>query len=387
MNEFYFKECSSQYVVNVKKAIKQFRNNTSVVDNYNNLLKDTETAISNIEQCINTEEELVQRYNKMKEGNVSFLDDVIGTNPRGNNDSHYRAYLALDEKNVVEIRVATHYATKKAVSDKSNNKSQFLLQVILATPEPTPQKGEPIDNTRNVGNLRVITQQRLSSQSSIEDLCNSLKEIRDFLMTPDYSYEQSLLSQNQNNQEDKNINCNRNMNKKLIRLTEADLHRIVRESVDNILNELNWKTYMNAARKRAEQRKGDKAQELSAYANRQFKNQYFGDNYYNDIHYPNEYNDDHETQQNTLLANVNTDNGTMRDVRYGTWENPGSGTMIHNFGKGNPNGYSSEQNIEKGSNLGTVSSEYQKRIKRIGNDMNAYYNGGAKYIDGKGWNV
>lgn len=54
MNEFHFKECSPQNVVSIKKAMKQFRNNTSVVDNYNNLLKDTKTAISNIEQCINS---------------------------------------------------------------------------------------------------------------------------------------------------------------------------------------------------------------------------------------------------------------------------------------------------------------------------------------------
>ena len=40
-----------------------------------------------------------------------------------------------------------------------------------------------------------------------------------------------------NNQENKNINCNRNMNKKLIRLTESDLHRIVKRSVKRMLRE------------------------------------------------------------------------------------------------------------------------------------------------------
>lgn len=35
-----------------------------------------------------------------------------------------------------------------------------------------------------------------------------------------------------------NKNCNRTMNKKLIRLTESDLHRIVKESVNNVLNEI-----------------------------------------------------------------------------------------------------------------------------------------------------
>ena len=33
------------------------------------------------------------------------------------------------------------------------------------------------------------------------------------------------------------------MNKKLIRLTEQDLHRIVKESVNKILNEVKWKDY------------------------------------------------------------------------------------------------------------------------------------------------
>ena len=34
------------------------------------------------------------------------------------------------------------------------------------------------------------------------------------------------------------LNCNTNMNKKLIRLTESDLHRIVKESVNRIINEI-----------------------------------------------------------------------------------------------------------------------------------------------------
>ena len=37
-----------------------------------------------------------------------------------------------------------------------------------------------------------------------------------------------------------NINCNRQMKKKLIRLTETDLHRIVKESVDRMLNKDTW---------------------------------------------------------------------------------------------------------------------------------------------------
>jgi len=39
------------------------------------------------------------------------------------------------------------------------------------------------------------------------------------------------------------------MKNKLIRLTEGDLHRIVKESVNKVLTELDWKTYANAAKK------------------------------------------------------------------------------------------------------------------------------------------
>ena len=42
------------------------------------------------------------------------------------------------------------------------------------------------------------------------------------------------------------------MNKKLIRLTESDLHQIVKESVNKILNELDYQTYMSARDKAAE---------------------------------------------------------------------------------------------------------------------------------------
>ena len=43
-------------------------------------------------------------------------------------------------------------------------------------------------------------------------------------------------------------------NKQLIRLTEGDLHRIVKESVNQILTELDHRTYASAAQKRNLQR-------------------------------------------------------------------------------------------------------------------------------------
>jgi hypothetical protein len=46
----------------------------------------------------------------------------------------------------------------------------------------------------------------------------------------------------------KKVNTYYNM-KRRVRLTEGDLHRIVKESVNRMLTELDWKTYQNAAKK------------------------------------------------------------------------------------------------------------------------------------------
>ena len=42
---------------------------------------------------------------------------------------------------------------------------------------------------------------------------------------------------------------------KRVRLTEGQLHNVIRESVSQILNELDWKTYENAAYKKARRMK------------------------------------------------------------------------------------------------------------------------------------
>ena len=40
------------------------------------------------------------------------------------------------------------------------------------------------------------------------------------------------------------------MDKQIVKITESDLHKIVKESVNKVLTELDWRTYANAAKKR-----------------------------------------------------------------------------------------------------------------------------------------
>ena len=79
------------------------------------------------------------------------------------------------------------------------------------------------------------------------------------------------------------------MNKNVVRITENELKRIVNESVNRILTELDWKTYANASRKRYDQYRSNpqdvdkfnKGYELGSYANDRFHDEYVG-NWEND---------------------------------------------------------------------------------------------------------
>lgn len=234
MNQFNLPSCSSEDVMMVKKDIKTKSNNKSVQAAYQSLFGDTQIAVSNIQECLNNPNDIEQRLSLIHNGDVSFADDIIGLTPRGNGASRYRAFLALNERDILEIRIGNHYETEKVALAKSNNKAQFLCQVVLITTPPQPESDDAITSTTSVGNLHVLTKKLISSNSSIDDLRNVLISIKDYLISPTKSYEDSI---NDNNNNDiKTENYMRN-NKRTIRLTESDLHRVIEESVKCVLNE------------------------------------------------------------------------------------------------------------------------------------------------------
>ena len=75
------------------------------------------------------------------------------------------------------------------------------------------------------------------------------------------------------------------MNKKLIRLTEGDLHKIVKESVDRVLTELDWKTYANAEREANKRSRGERP--LSAAMDRRMSDPEKHYKAWNDVTYAN----------------------------------------------------------------------------------------------------
>ena len=157
---------------------------------------------------------------------------------RGDNDSHYRAYIALNERDIIEIRVANHYATKKSVLDKSNNKAQYLCQVVLiTTPKTTRQEGTITDTTR-VGNTKVLTQKELNQNSTIDDLNTLFMSIHDYLINPSRSFEEAQQSQQQPQIKTENKTTkDMKESKQIVKLNESQLRQVIKESIKKVLNE------------------------------------------------------------------------------------------------------------------------------------------------------
>lgn len=234
MKSFTYQSCNNEAVLSVKKEYKQNPNDSSIKSKYESLIGDTYIAIENIEEALNDLNELQKLKALIDKEDTSFANVILGTSNRGNNDSCYRAYLTIDGKSIIEVRIANHYETKTSALEQSNNLSQFLCQVVLITDPPQPQQGDSITTTTTAANLKILTKGIISRNTSVEKLSRLLKSIHDYLISPNSEWEEAKPNKTIK-PENKQYN---NMNKKLIRLTEQDLHRIVKESVNRILNEI-----------------------------------------------------------------------------------------------------------------------------------------------------
>lgn len=228
MKYFTYPQCNNEFVRATKKDYKLYPNNNLIKSKYISLIGDTYTAIENIEEVLNDLTELEKLKEIISKEDTSFANVILGTSNYGKNNSYYRAYLSIDGKNVIEIRIANHYETKRTALGKSNNLSQFIYQVVLITDPPKVKQSDSIVTTTSVANLKILTKGIISKDSSIEELSSMLKSIHDYLISPNSEWENNSTQQ---------INCNTNMNKNKIRLTESTLHKIIKESVKRILQE------------------------------------------------------------------------------------------------------------------------------------------------------
>lgn len=227
--------------------------------------------------------------------------------------------------------------------------------------------------------------------------------------------------------------------KVILRMTESEFKKMVNESVNKILTELDWKTYINAARKRnlqADELRGqfprtslghrrnsydDKSDELVKAAQASFQkkhgknghsHQYEGDS--------PDFKGRYTLGQFGSDKNFDTKNPTedgwwggekadgIRHYRYGNGFPSRNGGYVHDdtfdYAFNNKEGWAGDRQrhhtlrvdgngIKYEPNLSTVDDEvsqskdknYNDALKNMANDMNDYYTGKSKYIKGKGW--
>ena len=189
MKAFTYSQCNNEFVLSIKKEYKQHDNDSSIKAKYNSRIGDTYIAIENIEEALSDTDVLQELKVSIENEDTSFANTILGTSNYGNNDSCYRSYLAIDGKNVIEIRIVNHYETKKTALEKTNNLSQFIYQVVLITDPPQPQQNDSITTTTTTAHLKILTNGVISKDASQEELSRLLKSIHDYLISPNSEWE------------------------------------------------------------------------------------------------------------------------------------------------------------------------------------------------------
>lgn len=174
--------------------------------------------------------------------------------------------------------------------------------------------------------------------------------------------------------------------KKLVRLTEGDLHNIIKESVNMVLTELDWKTYANAAKKRYQQyeenpinkKAWDSSYDLNRMANDRFDNEYVGNmkyatmgDKYKGKKGPTYYSrfdvrDDNMPRQ--AIKGFNRSGDEIFNDKRGHYYN------IKAIGGGyvNPNSFYRDKEIGE-------------KFKSASDELWDYHDGNYDYVKGKGW--
>lgn len=167
-----------------------------------------------------------------------------------------------------------------------------------------------------------------------------------------------------------------------IRLTESQLHKIIKESVKEILsegslNELDPRTYASYAQKRAAQgglRNQWKAANGQQAAVNAWNNQY-GDNTYSSNNLGSHSEQTFMGNNYNVQTNTN-DNGVYGDERTNSQRNYDPHNDSYNFERNQYDYYGNQSNMQKQGNGAATKGERVARQMAQGN---------GKYIKGQGW--
>lgn len=178
------------------------------------------------------------------------------------------------------------------------------------------------------------------------------------------------------------------MNKKLIRLTESDLHRIVKESVNRVLTELDWRTYANAAKKAGDEtigriKSGEKFSDLKndkdftkrARQHNAFRNQA--------VQGSREKFKDYGGEDFDLYTTIGPDDHIYANAEGDNWPNR---MVTDKEGKTMMRGFSKPKmvNVKPDRYFGYDKDKISD-WNQFSKEINDYNSGKSKYIQGQGW--
>lgn len=221
-------------------------------------------------------------------------------------------------------------------------------------------------------NIKIVMKSTVKSPFS-----NGLPDTRFLFPKRNTPYDPSEMADVSRIRENKH---NTNMNKNLIRLTENDLHNIVKESVNKVLTELDWKTKMNYVMGRQKQcdeayRQGDENGARKYWDK--------ADDGIYDVR------DEFEKKYNGRpFRNMKDDKFRMGDINKNTgdiYTSFNHGKCFNNYTSKNGNapdvyGYDNDYYLDNFEDKNDVDT-----FRRMNKDVNNYRNGNSKYVKGKGW--
>lgn len=205
------------------------------------------------------------------------------------------------------------------------------------------------------------------------------------------------------------------MSKRTVRLTESELKNIITESVKNIISELDWKTYMNAGKKRLAQRgeneKYANGFDLLNQAEKSFNRDYGSNIEYDKNFDRREWFDNPEEQgitrtygtvagqydgrpQNIRMqsnTDVSTPNSGGRPYETLT-SDPKRGTFITGVGSSDPDSYDIEDMFFRGYGIDKekeplLADMIKQNHYKAKDEVRRYESGKYDYTKGKGWHL
>lgn len=180
-----------------------------------------------------------------------------------------------------------------------------------------------------------------------------------------------------------------------IRLTESELKAKIKESIQKVLTELNWRTYQNAADKAEKWRKEhpyqydrNRGHAFQNAASDAFRKEYGLENQYDNGQYGGEIG---TINYNNYDSSRPPEVTGSRDHDFGDGDNHGLRHNVYHMGKryGEDGGYGRTRMWDSAHETTPEefygNEEMGKKFRQAEKDVEDFNSGKAKYVKGKGW--